>query len=139
MARDTIITSIREFLETCPVIQERIKLENLGEDTPEYCVETVPCNPVVKEYVDGSAKKQYLFVFAGREVFGDDIDNLTNSEFYESVAEWIEEQDNIGNLPQLGGKLEAQSLAVLTNGYVFANDETKARYQIQCRLTYYKP
>ncbi|MGN0441558.1 MAG: chloramphenicol resistance protein [Acutalibacteraceae bacterium] len=139
MARDTIITSIREFLETCPVIQERIKLENLGEDTPEYCVETVPCNPVVKEYVDGSAKKQYLFVFAGREVFGDDIDNLTNSEFYESVAEWIEDQDCIGNLPQLGGKLEAQSLTVLTNGYVFANDETKARYQIQCRLTYYKP
>lgn len=139
MAKDTIIKSIREFLEACPVIQERINLENLGDKTPEYCVETVPCNPVIKGYVDGSAKKQYLFVFAGREVFGDDIDNLTNSEFYEEIADWIEEQNNSGNLPQLDGKLEAQSLKVLTNGYVFANDETKARYQIQCRLTYYKP
>lgn len=139
MAKDTIIKSIREFFETCPVIQDRITLENLGGNTPEYCVETTPCNPIVKAYVDGSAKKQYLFVFAGREIFGDDIDNLTNSEFYDSVANWVEQQDNKGNLPVLQGGLEPQRLQILTNGYVYDSDETKARYQIQCKLTYYKP
>lgn len=140
MAKDTIIKSVREFFETCPAVQDRIvNLENLGENAAEYCIETVPCDTILKSYVDGSARKQYLFVFAGREVFGEDIDNQSNAEFYEAVEKWIDEQNRQGNLPILPGSLEAQKLQVLTNGYVFDSDETKARYQIQCKLIYYKP
>lgn len=141
--KDTIIGAIIKWFETCPTLQEikpdtEINADNLPENAFEYCIETVPCDPVITSYVDGSAIKQYLFLFAGREVFGDNTDNLSNSAIYEEVADWIEEQTKAKILPALPKGMEAQKLDVLTNGYVLDNDETKARYQIQCRLVYYK-
>lgn len=137
--RKTIIRAVIDFFERCPEIKNRISTENLGDNTPDYCIETIPTNPIVKSYVDGSAVKQFLFVFAGNEVFGENLDNQSNSQFYETVENWIEEQNAKKNLPELPGRLEAQKIVVLTNGYVLDNDETKARYQIQCQLIYYKP
>lgn len=148
--KDTIIGAIVKYFEGCPVLTERepapanddpevINVDNLPEQVQEYCIETVPCKPVLRAYVDGSAIKQIEFVFASREAFGVPLDNLGNSAFYESVADWLEDQSNAGNLPELPKGLEAQKLEVLTNGYVMDSDETKARYQIQCRLRYYQP
>jgi len=146
MPKDTIIKSITDWFEQSPVLRERINtnangvnVDNLPENDREYCIEAVPCDPVVRAYVDGSAKKQYMFVFAGREVFGEKLDNLSNSEFYENVANWIDEQADNGGLPQLPEPLETTKLTVTSCGYVIDSEESKARYQIQCRLEYYQP
>lgn len=147
--KDTIIGAVVKFFEGCPVLTERdpvsannepeVNADNLPEETQEYCIEAVPCNPVLRQYVDGSAVKQFEFIFASREAFGAIPDNLGNSAFFEAVADWLEAQSRAGNLPDLPKGLEAQKLEVLTNGYVMDAEETKARYQIQCRLRYYQP
>lgn len=147
--KDTIIGAVVKYFEGCPVIVERdpvpaneepeVNADNLPEEIQEYCIEAVPCKPVLRQYVDGSAVRQLEFIFASREAFGASLDNLGNSAFYEEVADWLETQSRAGNLPELPKGLEAQKLEVLTNGYVFDADETKARYQIQCRLRYYQP
>lgn len=144
MAKDTIIQSIIDFFKSCPLIGAEdgnadVVADNLKSDIPGYCIETVPCNPIVAQYVDGSAQMQYLFVFASREYFGANEENLENSKFFENVAEWISQQNYVGNLPALSKQKEAQKIDVLTNGYVIDNDEKKARYQMQCRLKYYNP
>lgn len=142
MAKDTIIKSIMDYFSNCSLLfgnQDSISADILPSEAHSFSVETVPCNEIIKSYVDGSAKKQYLFVFASRQYFGDNEINLENSAFYEEIAEWIEEQNEIGNLPVLPNPLESQQIKVISSGYVIDNDETKARYQIQCRLKYYKP
>lgn len=142
MSKKTIIKSIIDYFSSCPLLsdkQDNINADNLPSEAKSFSVETVPCDETIKSYVDGSAKKQYLFIFASRQYFGDNEINLENSAFYEEIAQWIETQNEKGNLPILPEPFEAQRLKVLSSGYVIDNDETKARYQIQCQLKYYKP
>lgn len=142
MAKETIIKAIIDYFSGCPLLsdeQKNINADNLLSEVKSFSVETVPCDEIIKSYVDGSAKKQYLFVFASRQCFGDNEINLGNSAFYEEFVQWIEEQNEKDNFPILPKPLEAQAMKVLSSGYVIDNDETKARYQIQCQLKYYKP
>lgn len=141
-----LIESIREFIKECPYLEDylgatkpKVGVDYLSDEIICYSIERVPCNPIIKKYVDGSSKKQELFVFSSRESYGPDVfNNLENINFYEKFASWIEEQNSNKNLPKLTGKYEAEKLEVTTNGYAFQTDVDKARYQIQLRLTYFE-
>lgn len=138
----TIIENIRNFIKKCPYLEEfegavRIGVDYLDKETTNYSIEKVPCNPIIKKYVDSSCKKQELFIFSSRESYGQDVfNNIDNINFYEKFAEWIEEMNIKGELPLLDNKKEAEKLEVTSNGYAFATDIDKARYQIQLRLIY---
>lgn len=139
----TIIESIRNFIKQCPFLEEfdgavRIGVDYLDSEATTYSIEKVPCNPIIKKYVDGSIKRQEQFIFASRESYGEDIfKNLDNINFYEKFASWIEENNDNENLPILDNK-EALSLELTSNGYAFQTDIDKAQYQIQMRLKYFK-
>lgn len=138
----TIVESIRNFIKKCPYLEEfegaiRIGVDYLDKETTNYSIEKVPCNPIIKKYVDGSCKKQELFIFTSRESYGPDIiNNLNNINFYENLVSWLEEKNRTGDLPILDGKREVEKIEILTNGYAFQTDIDKARYQIQLRLIY---
>lgn len=138
----TIIESIRNFIKTCPFLEEfdgaiRIGVDFLDEQSTTYSIEKVPCNPIIKRYVDGSTKKQEQFIFASREIYGQDVfNNLDNINFYEKFAQWIETNDDKGNLPILENGKESLSIEVTSNGYAFQTDIDKAQYQIQMKLTF---
>lgn len=139
-----MIDNIRQFILTCPFLNEssdggiRLNINYLGEDSTVYSIEEVPCEPILKTYINGDTIRQFQFVFCSREPYGADImQNLANSSFYEDFANWIEEQNNNKNFPVLSiGKSE--EIKVLSPGYAFQVDVDKARYQIQLRLKYFK-
>lgn len=136
-----IIKQIRKYFLDCPLIDEysKINVDYLGVESVEYTIDPVPADSLIKKYVDGGKLKQYLFVFGSREYYGDDaLQNMENSGFYQVFGEWIEEQNEIGNLPTLTGGKQAISIETLTSGYLFDSSEKHARYQIQLRLTYYE-
>ena len=111
----------------------------LVDRSKTYSIEEVPSDVVIQKYVDGSSKRQYVFVFASRESYSEDvIDNINNSGFYEDFAEWLEEQTNNDNLPFIGDDKEVLKIEAMTNGYAFKTDVDTARYQIQCRMIYMK-
>lgn len=138
----TVIESIRNFIKECPYLEEfegaiRIGVDYLDKESTTYSIEKVPCNPIIKKYVDGSCKKQGLFIFSSRESYSPDVfNNLDNINFYEKFAEWIEEMNIKGELPLLDENRESEKLEVTSNGYAFQTDVDKARYQIQLRLIY---
>ncbi|MEF9991332.1 MAG: chloramphenicol resistance protein [Peptostreptococcaceae bacterium] len=138
----TIIESIRSFIKKCPFLEEfdgaaRIGVDFLDSEVTTYSIEKVPCNPIIKKYVDGSSKRQEQFIFASRESYGQDIfNNLDNINFYENFAKWIEQNNDEGKLPILDGGKETLSIEVTSNGYAFQTDIDKAQYQIQMRLIY---
>lgn len=136
-----IIDSIRDYMLNCPVLDAYAKLnvDFLGTQPTEYTIDSQPTTSIVKQYVDGSAIKQFVFVFGSREYYGPDVlQNIENSGFYEELSEWFDEQSKTGNLPTLKNGKKAIKIEALTTGYLFDATEDNARYQIQARLIYYE-
>ena len=139
-----IIESVRNYIRTCPHLQEfdnvvRVNVNYLDADADSYSIEEIPSEPILKKYVDGSTTRQYQFVFTSREPYNSDVlNNIDNSGFYQNFADWIEEQNNLGNLPIMDNGLEALEIKTTSIGYAFSVSEDTAQYQIQLRLKYLK-
>ena len=136
----TIIESVAAFIKSCPLLKKgKINANYLSEKASSYAIDNIPSDPVLIKYPDGGSKRQFIFIFASRELYGaETVENFRNSGFYEAFGAWIEEQDNARNLPQLGGGLVPLRIEVLSGGYLFDENTGDARYQIQLRLIYYK-
>ena len=77
-----IISAIREYIAGCPLLHDGaiLGVDQLEADTIGYTVDTTPCEPVVQKYTDGSDKRQFLFVFASREKYGEKVlENIARS------------------------------------------------------------
>lgn len=134
-----ILESVRTFFKDCPFLKEApLGIEYLGARPCGYTIDAVPSAAVMANYLDGSSLRQFVFVFASRELFGTQEDNLENAAFYERLTDWIEEQNRAQNLPVLPIGKDALSLAATSGGYVQQTGAREARYQIQCRLNYYQ-
>ena len=136
----TIIEAVRAFLATCPLLEDGLlRVDFLPEEAASYSVDVTPVTPVVKRYMDGSSQRQFLFTLATRTYYGEFIrQQLDNLAFFEQFEEWVDAQDRARNFPDLGAGRQVRRLEVTTSGYVFAPDTETARYQIQCRMTYYQ-
>ena len=97
---DTIIQSLRDYFLTCPLMGDSaINVDYLPEGPEvEYSIDTTPATEIVKQYIDGSSVRQYLFVIRSVNDYGPDVlQNLANSGFYENLAAWLEAQTRTGN------------------------------------------
>ena len=74
MVKISIAKILRNYFAECTLLQSgRLNFDYLGIEPVEYTIETVPTEPILKKYVDGSTIRQYPFVFASRESFGADV------------------------------------------------------------------
>ena len=132
-----LIDSIREFILTCPFLQDwRVNVDYIGEEMG-YSIDPLPCDPIIQKYTDGGAKKQFQFAFTSQEEYDQDSRiNIENSGFFQSFDEWLQEQDFNGNFPKLEeGKIPV-SLEALNSGYLYDLNGVNAKYRIECRLIY---
>ena len=139
----TIIESVKNFILSCPLLTDlkRLNIDFLPEDPDTYSIENIPAVEIIKTYLDGSTERQFVFVFAARMFYSEEVrNNIENSGFYEKFAEWLEEQTEADNLPVLTGGKTASKVEAMSSGYLYdiAGDLSNARYQIQCRLIYDK-
>ena len=94
---------------------------------------------LVRQYHGGSAVRQFVFVLASSNLYGEDVlTNSSNSGFFERLEDWMRVQTKRRALPQLPGSRMAQKLEAISTGYLYNATATEAHYQIQCRLTYYQ-
>ncbi|NFG21968.1 hypothetical protein [Clostridium botulinum] len=140
----TIIESIRKYIKTYSGLKEfedtvKVNVDKLEKDATVYSIDETVCNPILKKFVNGSSERQFLFVFASREFYGQDVfQNIDNIGFYDKLSDWLEDNTRRGILPQLEDGKQALSIKAISNGYAFNTDETLARYQIQIQLKYYQ-
>ena len=134
-----MMEQIKQYLASCPLLADgRINIDYLGIEVGEYSINSEPADPIIKEYVDGGSLRQVVFVLASRQTYGNDIRmQIENSGFFEQFQEWLDEQNRMDKLPELKDATP-HAIEALTSGYLFDNDSDQARYQIQCRLVYYK-
>lgn len=136
----TVIQAIRKYISACPLLKDDVILgvDQLGTDI-SYTIDTTPCPPIVKKYTDGSSQRQFQFVFASREKYGERVlENLQNSGFYEAFADWLERNNRQGVFPDLGEYRTPFRIDILSNSYVYDTGDNTARYQIQLNLLYYQ-
>lgn len=134
----SLVNDLRNYFLSCPLLKENsaLNVDFLSVDGIEYSIDTVPTETTIERYVDGSRLCQYSFVFASRENYNaDSLQNIENIAFYEKLEAWINQNNLKRNLPKLLDGT-AQKIEVTTAGYLFDENMTTARYQIQCRLIY---
>lgn len=136
----SIIEGIEKYFLNCDVLKDGcLRVDFLGDSPVEYAIEVLPCDPVLKRYTNRDTVRQYLFTFGSREYYSQErLQNIENSAFYERFSDWVEEQSQAGNMPELPEGMEAQELKALSSGYLFDGSMSNARYQIQLQLKYYK-
>lgn len=136
----TIIESIRNYLLTCTLLgNSKINIDYLPEHAIEYSVDTTPAEQIVTRYVRGATERQYLFVVRSVNEYGSDVlQNLENSGFFESLSTWFETQTKAKTFPTLPTGMKCDKIEAQSTAYLFSTQPDTAKYQIQCRITYYQ-
>ena len=133
----SIINAIREYFEEQDILNnKKVNIDFIKNNTNEYIIEPIPIEPIYRQYTDGKAIRQYVFQFSSLNYLTSEVvNNLLNSEFYESFSKVIEENNNKKILPKVDG---IQSIECLNIGTIENEQENKAKYSIQMRILYYK-
>ena len=138
MESKPIIESMRDYFLMCNLLADgKINVDYLG-DNPEYSIDPLPAEPIIRQYVDGGSVKQFLFAFTSKEYFdGDARTGIENNGFCQELVEWVEKNNKKNILPVLDNKKHIPvTVEIMSSGYLFDVDADYARYQIQCRLIY---
>lgn len=113
-------------------------LDFLPPEARSYSVCSVPTEPVLRRYVDGSSRRQLLFTVASREFYGPDTSLQAQSlSFFEALEDWVEQKSARREYPKLGDGKHCVSMEVLSTAYpLTVSPDGMAQYQIQMKLTY---
>ncbi|WP_291653806.1 chloramphenicol resistance protein [Clostridium sp.] len=135
-----ILDSVRNFIMTCPylnAIDNGVNVNYLGDQAGTYSINQEPDEIIIKKYVNGDTLREYNFILVSKEIYTDNVmKNIKISSFYEEFLDWLEEQTNKGNLPNLGENKKAISVEAINNGHVLKVENDKVNYQIKCKLIY---
>jgi len=135
---DTIIQALRDYFLSCSLMGDsKINVDFLPGKGLEYSIDTTPATEIIKKYINGDTKRQYLFVIRSINDYGSDVlQNIANSGFYERLSDWLEAQSAAGNFPALPAEMKPESIESQSTGYLFTTGPDTGKYQIQCRLIY---
>lgn len=134
-----ITDAIRAYLETYPGLSGGVMhVDWLPESARAYSLESVPCEPVLARYMDGSSRRQFQFNLASSIFYSPDVEGQTeNMTWFESFDDWIRQKNDLRQLPDLGEGRRCKSIEILSSAYPVAVDDSGvARYQLQMGITY---
>lgn len=138
---ETIIEGLRQFILKCPLLEDythAVGVDYLDKEAGFFSIEVTPCNTVEKTYLRGPIKKQYQFTFVSRALYGrETMNQIENLAFYERFERWLNDCNKKRVFPELPDGMQVQSIVPVSSGYIMAEEADKARYQIQCKLTYF--
>lgn len=136
----SVIEAVQKFIATCPYLETLSKLhvDELEADAPNYSIDSLPGTRIVSEDLAGNRTREFPFALTSRKAAVDDLARIANNGFYEDFADWLEEQTDNENLPDLGTSRTVESIEATSWGYLYQRDadDQNAIYQIICKLTY---
>ena len=133
MAKKSNMELIKEFIETCPLLNKgKVNLDYIKEKPQSYSIDETPVEPVLNEFKDGGRRLQIQFDFSIQSNFSI-LENIKNSKFCDDFTEWIYEQDKTGNLPKIDGICWIKCLG---RGTILQTTDTTAIYVIPMQVAY---
>lgn len=140
----TIIEGLYDFWSACPLLTDnKINVDYLPEtakrDGVEFSIDATPGTEILNQYIDGGAQCQYLFVLRSVNDYGPDVwQNIANSGFYDGVVQWMADCTRRRNLPPMPEKMTPRMIEAMSTAYLFGVGAQTGKYQIQCRLVYFR-
>jgi hypothetical protein len=130
----SIIKALQDYLETYDGMELQVLTDQTGERPSSYAL-APSGNGKVTEDIIGNKTFENNYVFYAREATKDEVDRQDNYDFLESFSDWLDEQNDAGNLPELPGRYLAESIEV-ANSMLFEIDEGgTGLYQVQIKFT----
>ena len=130
------------WIRQCPQLRQgaKVGVDYLADTATEYAIYAIPSTIRTRENVLGEIipadRQTQSFYFASKEPYGADArQTMQNQSFYESIVEWIWEQNRRRNLPALPAG-EAVAVAPTLTTLIADAGSDVAKYQIQLQLTY---
>lgn len=137
-----IVTALQSYFNTYPGLQqEKIFVNFLKEKGSSFSIIPSPTQPITNYYIDGSYEKRYTFSLVGRFNYSQEVAmNIQNSEFFQNLEEWLIDNNDNGNLPDLGEGYRPIAINVTSNGYLLgiSPDGKTGQYEIRFELNYEK-
>lgn len=136
------IESLREWLSGCQALRpdSAFSVDYFGGGPVEYALFSVPSairyhDNVLGERVPDSVQT-LDYIFGSIEAYGPDVaQNAANLLLYQSVVQWIMDQNAAGRFPALAEGTVTAIEPTMT-GYPIEATANTARYQINIRITY---
>jgi hypothetical protein len=135
----SILEGVRDFIRDYTGLVENapVWVQFLGNTPTEYAVLPIAGSRIISEYIDGSSLREYPFALQSMESTLDDVERLETNGFYEAFADWLDEQTEAGNLPDMPEGKTAEEIEALGWGYLSeAGQSGTGIYQVQCRVIY---
>lgn len=135
---ESLFQYIGAFFEEIHKKPKYLGVDWLDKKPGSYSVDVVPSERAIKAYTDGSSIREYPFVLSGRFPYSQNqIQNLANLGFFEDFSEWLSKNSREGNLPLMESGKSPHKIEAVSAGYLMSGENNSlARYQIQCKLTY---
>lgn len=135
----SVIGILRDYFQGYPGWgAERLELNCLPREVDRCSIDAIPCEPIVKAYLDGSSVRQCQFTLSTRTYHGQDLQGQeANMAVFDGLAGWIEKKKFSRGLPQLGPGKKVRDVEITSTAYPYiVSPDGTARYQVQLRLTY---
>ena len=69
-----MIDAIRRYLQGYPGLRDGVlHLDGLPEQSYTYSLSVIPCQPVLKRYMDGGERRKSLFLLQSRRFLGENL------------------------------------------------------------------
>ncbi len=134
MEEKSKIEAIKEFIEKCPLLKKgKVNVDYIKDKPQSYSVDETPAETILNKFTDGGTRRQIQFDFSIQANFSI-LENIKNSKFCDDFLEWIEEENNKGNLPKIKGAEDIKG----NRGTILQTTETTAIYVIPLQFIYIK-
>lgn len=134
MSEKSKMEIIKEFIEKCPLLKGgKVNVDYIKDKIYSYSIDETPSVTILKKFTDGGSRRQIVFDFSIQAPFNK-LETILNSKFCDDFMEWIETQNDLGNLPKLEG-IESISC---NRGTILQTTETTAIYVIPMQVIYTK-
>lgn len=136
----SIIKSLQDYLEQYEKMNMQpltVKTDFADEKISSYSV-APSGNGKIRSDILGNRTYQNNYVFYAREATADEVDRQENYDFLEGFSEWLEDQNEKGNLPKLPIGYRAEELRVSNIMLFDVNDDGTGLYQVQIQLEFIK-
>lgn len=136
---NSIIEALRTYIQTYTGLESGapVWVHYLDAAPVQYSIFPLAGARVISEDILGNRRMEFTFALQSRESTSEDIDRLESMGFYESFAQWLDDQTRLKVFPSLQSDLHPELIGALGWGILYQHgDDETATYQIQCRLVY---
>ena len=133
--------ALHDWAQQNPYLTDKLTFDFIGAHDGNCGISPVSSDTVIKSYIDGTKRRQYVFALMVVLAISDAYDN-TNAENILALRKWqswIDEQEYLKNYPDFGDRcsdFRLENMPASSPSMALRFEGNLAKYQFFAQLTY---